>query len=258
VPPITGAEDATVKLLFAAGGMLMLSVLISSAPGMAQSDGNQAAIDAGRIVYMQNCASCHGAAAMGGGPAAAVLLKRPPDLTLYRRRTTPFPAQVIRRVITGHIRRVPPQLPIEMPVWRTSLERRVRSGSNLTAMDALLAYLESMQQHEFGPYTGPSLADIAAEGAALYKVHCTSCHGENGRGAGTTGLVVGFLPDLTTIASRHGGFELRGVYESIARHDAGNDDPMPSFARIFRQVSSEYVTMQKLEALATYVESIQR
>ena len=36
---------------------------------------------AGAALYLQHCATCHGAAATGGGPMAPVLLVQPKDLT---------------------------------------------------------------------------------------------------------------------------------------------------------------------------------
>lgn len=41
---------------------------------------NPASIDRGKKTYFQNCASCHGAKAMGDGPAAATLNPKPTNL----------------------------------------------------------------------------------------------------------------------------------------------------------------------------------
>ena len=41
-----------------------------------------ASIDRGKKTYFQNCASCHGAKAMGDGPAAAALTPKPANLAM--------------------------------------------------------------------------------------------------------------------------------------------------------------------------------
>ena len=43
--------------------------------------GDQAAIDAGKAVYTQNCESCHGSGGKGDGPAGSSLDPKPADLT---------------------------------------------------------------------------------------------------------------------------------------------------------------------------------
>lgn len=51
------------------------------------------------------------------------------------------------------------------------------------------------------PVAKPALAASAARGAALYKQHCASCHGETGKGDGPDGAYYTPLPsDLTAQA----------------------------------------------------------
>lgn len=203
-------------------------------------------VDAGRAAYVEWCAPCHGLSATGYGPAAAVLKQPPPDLTRFSRRTVPFPGERLRNHISGRIRLAPSHGHSEMPAWR---------GYDL---DPLLAYLESIQLEKFGPYTGPTRQTLAASGRRLFRTHCVTCHGPDGRGPSPPDYVVAPSMDLTTIARRNGGaFEWRRVYESIAQCDEGSE--MPSWRDAFMRAGwGEYLTMKNIENLAAYVEAIQR
>lgn len=56
----------------------------------------------GRTAFLENCASCHGADAMGGGPAARGLAVSPPDLTLISARNGGvFPTNQVMSTIDG-------------------------------------------------------------------------------------------------------------------------------------------------------------
>jgi mono/diheme cytochrome c family protein len=220
-------------------------MLIPTAAGPAVSQQPEV-IDAGRAVYMRSCAGCHGEAATGYGPAAWVLTRRPPDLTLYRDRTVPFPRERIRNTITGHIRYVPGPAPNEMPLWRSGLGANVGEGT-LTEMDALLAYLEHLQVRPYGPTKGISAASLAAAGQPLYQTHCAACH--NAAAA---------APDLTRLTDRHPGADLALTVELIARRHGNADDEMPSWQKAFERAGWPQVTIAaNLRAIAQYVLSMQ-
>jgi mono/diheme cytochrome c family protein len=229
----------------AIGWALVISVFFPAAAG-AQPAADTSVVAAGRQVYVRECASCHGAAATGYGPASWVLRERPPDLTRLSDRTVPFPRESLRNGITGRIRLEPGHHASEMPFWRKSLDAML-PAQGVKEIDALLTYLDDIQLRKFGPGEGPSPREMAAAGRLLFQTHCAACH-RDGRG-------------LTTIALRNAGaFELRRVYESIARCDDGwARTGMPSWGRSFaRSGWGEYLSMKHIEALATYVESLQR
>jgi mono/diheme cytochrome c family protein len=245
---------ATVRNAFAVS-LLLTATLFSQSPAPGEE------VATGRGVYLRECAPCHGQAATGHGPAAWALKHQAPDLTRYTDRTVPFPRESIRNGITGHIRLEPSHNFTQMPFWRTSLDAPGPvPGTSL--MDALLAYLDSIQLRSFGPYQGPSRQMIAAAGKPLFERHCTACHGADGRGPRPPQYTVGISMDLTTLASRNAGaFESRRVYELIARCDADIRDPgaMPSWQQAFTHRGwGDYLTMKNIEALAAYIESIQR
>jgi len=147
-----------------------------------------------------------------------------------------------------------------MPSWRTSLyDATLPAGG--TEMDALLVFLENIQVRRFGVDEGPTRQDFAAAGKLLFKSHCVVCHGEGGRGPTPSGYVVGVSIDLTMIARRNGGlFDGPGVYEAIAGHDNGKStNGMPAWMRSFRKAGwDDYQSMKDIEALVTYLESLQR
>lgn len=56
----------------------------------------------GRTAFMENCASCHGADAMGNGPAARGLAVIPPNLTMISARNDGvFPTNQVMSTIDG-------------------------------------------------------------------------------------------------------------------------------------------------------------
>jgi mono/diheme cytochrome c family protein len=235
-------------------------VLVTAAVSHGQEPSADGPVTVGRQVYLAQCASCHGEAGTGYGPASWTLRTRPPDLTRFSDRTTPFPRAKVRNAITGHLRLEPSHGPSEMPRWRTSLDAAI-PPTNVSEMDALLVHLEEMQRRRFGEDEGPSPQARADAGRHLFQSHCVPCHGEDGRGLRPTGYVVGLSADLTTIATRNGGrFPALWVYEAIAGCDSGAAQTgMPAWKLSFTRAGwGGYLAMKNIEALAAYVESIQR
>ncbi len=104
-------------------------------------------ISQGRELFLENCASCHGAGAKGNGPMADSLKLAPPDLTVIgTRHGGAFNAAEIvegRRAVKAHGSR-------DMPVWGNEFARGRKRGEGReaavrTRVHALVAYLESIQ-----------------------------------------------------------------------------------------------------------------
>ncbi len=55
----------------------------------------------GQKLFMQYCATCHGADAKGNGPTAKVLKKAPADLTKIEKVDGKFPKIRVQRIISG-------------------------------------------------------------------------------------------------------------------------------------------------------------
>lgn len=101
--------------------------------------------EAGRKLFMQYCATCHGTDAKGDGPTAKTLKKAPADLTRIEKVNGKFPAARIQRVIAGddmlesHGSR-------DMPVWGSVLRRKSGPGFATLEIYNLTKYIESIQQ----------------------------------------------------------------------------------------------------------------
>jgi mono/diheme cytochrome c family protein len=102
---------------------------------------------AGRVLYVEHCASCHGASGRGDGPAAGSLRNQPSDLTRYAQKNGGvFPSEQLRGVIDG--RGVGAHGSVEMPVWGSVFKASGTGGEAVTRgrIDAIVAYLQSLQQ----------------------------------------------------------------------------------------------------------------
>lgn len=129
---------------------ILTSVILT---GTAFFAGAATAQDTGEALYMDACATCHGAAGMGAGPLAEYMTVDVPNLTqLSARNDGVFPMlDVIQTIdgrtgIRGH--------GSEMPVWgrqfkAETLEQAGIYGSEVYARGKILSlayYLESIQE----------------------------------------------------------------------------------------------------------------
>lgn len=84
--------------------------------------------DIGKMEFVSNCASCHGADGKGNGPLGNLLQKSPPDLTLLARNNNGvLPINRLYEVIDGA--GVPSHGSRDMPVW--GMEYRIEEGQAL-------------------------------------------------------------------------------------------------------------------------------
>lgn len=241
------------------GGLILLAAPITGASTQGAAPNQDKAIDAGRRVYFEKCASCHGDTATGHGPEAKILPRPPLDLTALSR---PFDRASIRAGITGHIRLEVPGGPSGMPYWRGTLDVALpAAGEGLTQLDAILTFLETIQRPaDFEQQSARTVAMVRA-GAPLFATHCAPCHGANGRGLTAPGSAAGITaPDLTTIARRTGGrIDTGQLYESIARRDHKGGGAMPAWDQALRKAGwPAALVATNLEAIARYVASIQQ
>ena len=120
------------------------------APASAQTSPEQEVTTAGKPVFEQYCATCHGRDAKGGGVASNLLTVKPADLTaISKRNNGTFPFWRIygvvdgREEIKGHGTR-------DMPIWGAAF--RAQATSSMTAQSQvrgrileLVYYLQSIQ-----------------------------------------------------------------------------------------------------------------
>src|SRR5262249_28298094 len=118
-------------------------------------------------LYAQNCAGCHGARGEGG---AAIGLAAPGDLAIV-------PDDVLRDVAARGI-----------PGTGMPASERTAAGMLTPAqIDALVAGIRGWgaRRDDADPTTPPYRAAAAGDarrGADVFRDHCGSCHGANGRG----------------------------------------------------------------------------
>jgi mono/diheme cytochrome c family protein len=102
----------------------------------------------GRALFLEHCASCHGATARGDGPVASSLRDFPGDLTQFAKRNGGlFPSAKVLRIIEG--RDVGAHGSGEMPVWGHVFRRMpsdTSDGSATERIEAIVRYLESIQE----------------------------------------------------------------------------------------------------------------
>lgn len=99
----------------------------------------------GQKLFMQHCATCHGADAKGNGPTAKVLKKAPADLTKIEKVDGKFPKIKVQRVISGDDQ-LDSHGSRDMPVWGSVLRQKVGHGFAQLEIYNLTNYLESIQQ----------------------------------------------------------------------------------------------------------------
>ncbi len=109
----------------------------------------------GRILYMENCVSCHGTTGRGDGPAAAGLGSSPADLTqIAARRDGVWPMLEVMSILDGYSRRTLPRE--DMPIFDGFLEGDMidfDTGNGVktpmpTKLIEMVNYLELLQDPE--------------------------------------------------------------------------------------------------------------
>jgi mono/diheme cytochrome c family protein len=211
----------------------------------------------GRDSFEFYCAACHGKTGKGDGPIVPALKTRPTDLTsLARRNGGSFPRDRVLGVVTGTGRPVTAHGSSDMPPWGPIFrgldpsEPRVR-----LRIENIVTHVETLQE----PSTGPD--DL---GARLFKTHCATCHGPNGRGNGPLAdQLRRMTPDLTKFTARNGGvFPSERVQRIIDGRDVPShgDRDMPVWGDVFRdsrEGGTSGSAKARIDAIVKYLQGIQ-
>ena len=218
---------------------LLLSAIITC-PVFAQGKTAPAASEAGKSLYLDKCAHCHGIEGAGDGDAAENLVPRPRDFTrgIYKIRSTesgnlPTDQDLFEVISNG----MPGS---SMPAWEGLLGEDERWS--------LVAHIKTF----FEGFEGVTLRVIDLSGKVPYSeasvakgkefyanLGCVECHGALGRGDGTS------APDLTDEwgfrswpANMEHSWNFRGgsTTEDIFKRFIGGiaGSPMPAFVSAFR------------------------
>ena len=237
-----------------AAAAVALFLLGAGASGLSGQEG------LGKTTYDKWCSGCHGVDGDGQGVAAEYMLPRPRDFTLalYQIRTTasgelPTDADIRHIIDVG--------MPTTtMPGWENLLSEAER--------DALVDYLKTFSRF-FGQGDAPQAIDfgratkvseaVLAEGREQYQaMECSKCHGEFGRGDGTSASTLeddGSFPiraaDLTENWKFNGGGSVEDIFRRLRTGLDGT--PMPSYQDV---VDAGVITEEQLWSVAHYVRSL--
>lgn len=241
-----GASGRAVRLAALAGCLLASGALAQDA-------------EAGRAIYERWCLECHGAEGTGDGYAAESMLPRPRDFVQarYQVRTTgsgQLPTdEDLRRVIRDGLPGT------TMPGWPNLSDRERRD---------VIAYIKSFSRFfeqgpppdplDFGSDPGGGSDAIEAGRAAYITLECERCHGQEGRGDGTSaptledwrGLPIR-AADLTEAWSFNGGTSAEAIHTRVLTGLDGT--PMPA---AIDAMNSGVVSEDEVWQLAHYVASL--
>jgi len=85
--------------------LMIVIATIGCSAALATSQGGTAptrgAIERGRAVFEQNCATCHGKRGKGDAPGTSAMKPRPTDLTMLTKRYGAFPAERVEATLKG-------------------------------------------------------------------------------------------------------------------------------------------------------------
>jgi len=191
----------------------------------------------GGEIYQKLCSQCHGETGDGQGISAPRLAPRPRDFTAgkFKVRTTPSGALPTESDLLAVIREGMPYT--SMPGW---------SHLSESELEALVATVKGFSPDFSDPSRTPTALEIpaapkatpesAAKGGEVYaRIGCGACHGELGRGDGTSAPRLTddwghpIRPaDLTKRWTFRGGPTREDIYRTFTT--GMNGTPMPSFA----------------------------
>lgn len=214
----------------------------------------------GKAAYDRWCAGCHGVDGAGAGPGATTMLPRPRNFTTgrYQIRSTPSGALPTDEDLRGVILDGMPGT--AMPGWRG----RFDDGQ----LQDLVAYLKTFSSffetlpapEPLAIAAAPSASEEAlAEGRDFYqRIECNKCHGDAGRGNGTSAPTLeddDDMPiraaDLTENWLFNGGGSVEEIHQRLVT--GLNGSPMPSFHDL---IASDFMTEDQLWNVAHYVRSL--
>ena len=194
----------------------------------------------GKQVYEESCAHCHGVEGRGDGSAAENLLPRPRDFTggVYKIRSTESGQLPTDKDLFDIISKGMPGS--SMPEWETVL-----SADDRWELVAYIKTFYSGFQELAESETTPRLINLAGKikysedsveiGKALYtELGCIECHGNVGRGDGTSAPTLvdnwdfrTWPANLTQSWTFRGGSSTEDIFKRFIGGIAGS--PMPAF-----------------------------
>ena len=164
----------------------LCAALAGSVRAQAPDVGTEAQREAGKALYLKNCAQCHGEKGDGEGYAAPHLRPTPRNFTTakFKVRTTPNGALPTHQDLVNIIRRGMPYT--SMPAWPTLSDQEVSNLAYfITTFSPDFSNRENVPQPVPLPSGPTATNESIALGKKLYEeTGCVKCHGALGRGDG--------------------------------------------------------------------------
>lgn len=129
--------------------LMIVIVTIGCAAALIASQGapapSRGAIERGRAVFEQSCATCHGKRGKADAPGTSTMKPRPTDLTMLTRRYGAFPAERVEATLKGTDQ--PKAHTPAMTAWKALF--LADANGNETTADArvkdVIAFIASLQ-----------------------------------------------------------------------------------------------------------------
>ncbi|HXU28992.1 MAG TPA: c-type cytochrome [Thermoanaerobaculia bacterium] len=217
------------------GAAVTVAAALSLSPAARAAD-TPANVPGGPL-YQKLCSQCHGEKGDGQGVAALRLMPRPRDFTAgkFKIRHTPSGSLPTDEDLTHVIREGMPYT--SMPAWKQLSDEEIKTlVAAVKSFSPDFADAAKKPKAIEIPKAPASSADSIKKGKEVYaKIGCASCHGEVGRGDGTSAPTLKddwnhpIRPaDLTMRWTFRGGPTREDIYRTFTT--GLNGTPMPSFA----------------------------
>ncbi len=258
--------------------VLLLGALALEVRSQSKPDGGPAAItppldsklSAGRTVYDQHCAACHGVNGDGNGPAMVWLFPKPRNFNsgLFKIQSTPSGSLPTDDDLFATITRGMPGSSMPSFTFLSEAQRRdaVAYVKHLTAFldpsgKRVNRFEQAKANNQVGqpivvPTEPPVTFEVLIQGKALFtKLQCHTCHGETGAGDGPTAPTLkdnwGFplTPRDFNSGAFRGGATGQDLFLRLSTGLAGT--PMPPFGE-------GMITDQERWSLVHFIQSLRR
>lgn len=258
------------SVAFALAACLAMPGSFAAAPASVGGPFPDPKLEAGRSVFEQHCAACHGVKGDGNGPASVWLFPRPRNFNagLFKIQSTPAGSlptddDLFNTITRGMAGSSMPSFTYLSEQQRHTVVQYVKwlaveidaHGRRVNKFEEALQRGAQKPLVQVPPEPGATV-EALAKGKELYtKLQCFTCHGETGAGDGLSAPTLKdnwglpLPPRDFNIGAFRGGSEGRALYLRIANGLAGT--PMPPF-------DDTALKPEERWALVLYIQSLRR